>query len=153
MPPTFHIAHEPLYLGNFKGTPKVELLSIVWRPAPFKVRTSQKFPTFWVIIKLFFYKILFPGQTVNFSYSMSYIFRNLICFSGQFELFWNIFSAYCNASDLLTPTGWYVNFFLQCFLGGIWWLWNMKLREIHLTYTYWPPRILCPSDGFCPDDK
>ena len=101
----------------------------------------------------FFTKFYFPAKRPTFAYSMSYIFRNLICFSAQFELSWNIFSAYCNASDLLTPAGWYVHFFLQCFLGGIWWLWNMKLREIHLTYTYWPPRILCSSDGFCPDDK
>ena len=85
MPPTFHIAHEPLYLRNFKGTPKVELLSIFWRPAPFKVRTSQKFPTFWVIIKLFFTKFYFLAKRSTFAYSMSYIFRNLICFSGQFD--------------------------------------------------------------------
>ena len=59
---------EPSYPKLFRGTPKVDLVSTVWRPGPSKnqetqIRATESKPFLDVF---FFYKNIFSGQKFNF---------------------------------------------------------------------------------------
>ena len=74
-----HSYFEPLYPKVFRGTPKVDLVSSVWPPAPSKVNISEGLSIISSVFQGFFFdKIDFPVKTVIFAYSVSYIFRKLL---------------------------------------------------------------------------
>ena len=63
-----HSSFEQKYPKYFRVTP-VKLTWCQQFVVQLLPKTSQKLPTFWVILRLFFYESNFPGQTVNFCLS------------------------------------------------------------------------------------
>ena len=70
---------------DFRGTPKVNLVLAVWRPAPLKVRISQKLLNILGILASFLRKLKSLAKRSTFVYRRSY--SEGLCFSGQFGQF------------------------------------------------------------------
>ena len=115
MPQTFPIASLNRYTPNFSGGPKR-------RPGVISLPSStlQSQPIRKVVHDLgalrcfFFDKISFPGQTVHFAYSMSYIFWKLLfqqLILAINKSFWSILRG---VRFLLTHWDAYVNSILHC---------------------------------------
>ena len=61
-----HSSFEWLCPKDFRGSPDIDLVSIIWRPAPSKVMISQKLSkTLGHFEAVFFDGNDFPGQTVD----------------------------------------------------------------------------------------
>ena len=99
MPPIFHIAHLARYTPKFsRGTQKVDLVLMVWRPKSCNPDLCSEKAQFWI----FFHENNFPGQTINFrlmTFPESYDLK------GSFEVFWTPLSASCVPSGFSLRCG------------------------------------------------